>query len=104
MKLSHAAEVANWIGSTIEGSSCSDLLTRIVNGHIRMGSAGKGRINLRGVGSSLSQQAESPGASISVIRCGFQPPSSLASVVIIAKSESTARSSDSSSFPKVRRC
>ena len=33
-----------------------------------MGSAGKGRINLRGVGSSLSQQAESPGASISVIR------------------------------------
>jgi hypothetical protein len=68
MKLSHAAEVANWIGSTIEGSSCSDLLTRIENGHIRMGSAGKGRINLRGVGSSLSQQAESPGASISVIR------------------------------------
>ena len=28
----------------------------------------EGRINLRGVGSSLSQQAESPGASISVIR------------------------------------
>jgi hypothetical protein len=32
------------IGSMIEGSSFSGLLTRVEIGHIRMGSAGNGRI------------------------------------------------------------
>ena len=34
----------NSIGSTIEGSSFSGLLTRVEIGHIRIGSAGSGRI------------------------------------------------------------
>jgi hypothetical protein len=38
----HAAD--NSIGSTIDGSSFSGLLTRVEIGHIRMGSAGNGRI------------------------------------------------------------
>ena len=49
----YAAEVANAIGSTIEGSSFSGLLTRVEIGHIRMGVAGNGRIRSRGSGSSL---------------------------------------------------
>jgi hypothetical protein len=36
--------VVNSIGSTIEGSSFSGLLTRIEIGHVRIGSAGNGRI------------------------------------------------------------
>jgi hypothetical protein len=52
----YAAEVANPIGSTIEGSSFSGLLTRVDIGHIRMGSARNGRIKSRGSGSSLSQR------------------------------------------------
>jgi hypothetical protein len=39
-----AAVRASWIGSTIEGSSFSGLLTRVEIGHIRIGSAGNGRI------------------------------------------------------------
>jgi hypothetical protein len=42
---SYAASVAAWIGSTIEGSSFSGLLTRVEIAHIRMRSAGKGRIS-----------------------------------------------------------
>jgi hypothetical protein len=36
--------VLNSIGSTIEGSSFSGLLTRVEIGHIRIGSAGNGRV------------------------------------------------------------
>ncbi len=59
MKLSsaYAAEVVNSIGSTIDGSSFSGLLTRVEIGHIRMGSAGNGRIKSEGSGSSLNQRA-----------------------------------------------
>ena len=53
----YAAEVVNSIGSTIEGSSFSGLLTRVEIGHIRMGSAGNGRIKSPGSGSLLSQRA-----------------------------------------------
>jgi len=44
-------------GSRIDGSSFSGLLTRVEIGHIRIGSAGNGRIKSRGSGSSLSQRA-----------------------------------------------
>ena len=40
--------VANSIGSTMDGSSFSGLLTRVEIGQIRMGLAGNGRINSRG--------------------------------------------------------
>jgi hypothetical protein len=53
----YAAEVANSIGSTIEGLSFSGLLTRVETGHIRIGSAGNGRIKSPGSGSSPSQRA-----------------------------------------------
>jgi hypothetical protein len=56
-KCSYAAEVAIAIGSTIEGSSFSGLLTRVEIGHIRMGSAGNGLIRSPGSGSSLSHRA-----------------------------------------------
>jgi hypothetical protein len=48
------ASVVNSIGPTIVGSSFSGLLTRVEIGHIRSGSAGKGRIKSRGSGSSLT--------------------------------------------------
>lgn len=51
-----AASVASSIGSTIDGSSFSGLLTRVDIGHIRIRSAGNGRIRSRGSGSSLSQR------------------------------------------------
>ena len=50
----HAADSS--IGLTIDGSSFSGLLTRMEIGHIRIGSAGNGRIRSRGFGSSLSQR------------------------------------------------
>ena len=53
----YATAVANSIGSTMDGSSFSGLLTRVEIGQIRMGLAGNGRINSRGSGSSLSQRA-----------------------------------------------
>jgi len=43
-----AASVASSTGSTIDGSSFSALLKRVEIGHMRIGSAGKGRINSRG--------------------------------------------------------
>ena len=46
--LTYAAD--NSIGSTIEGSSFSGLLTRVEIGHIRIGSAGNGRISSCGSG------------------------------------------------------
>ena len=46
----------NSIGSTIEGSSFSGLLTRVEIGHIRIGSAGNGRSRSPGSDSSLSQR------------------------------------------------
>jgi hypothetical protein len=46
----------NSIGSRIEGSSFSGLLTRVEIGHIRIGSAGNGPIRSRGSYSSLSQR------------------------------------------------
>jgi hypothetical protein len=46
----------NSIGSTIEGSSFSGLLTLVEIGHIRIGSAGNGLIRSPGSGSSLSQR------------------------------------------------
>jgi hypothetical protein len=52
----YAAEFADSIGSTIEGSSFSGLLTRVEIGHIRIGSAGNGLIRSPGSGSSLSQR------------------------------------------------
>src|SRR5215467_8333583 len=52
----YAASVESWIGSTIEGSSFSGLLTRVEIGHIRIKSAGYGRMRSRGSGSSLSQR------------------------------------------------
>jgi len=45
------------LGSSIDGSSFSGLLTRVEIGHIRISSAGKGRIRSRASGSSLSQRA-----------------------------------------------
>jgi len=50
-----AASVVTWIGSSIEGSSFSGLLTRVEIGHIRFSSAENGRIRLRGSGSSPSE-------------------------------------------------
>jgi hypothetical protein len=52
----YAASLANWTGSTIEGSSFSGLLTRVEIGQIRIKSAGNGRIRSRGSGSSLSHR------------------------------------------------
>jgi hypothetical protein len=46
------AVVANSIGSRIDGSSFSGLLTRVEIGHIRIGSEGYGRIKSLGSGSS----------------------------------------------------
>jgi hypothetical protein len=43
-----AASVVSWTGSSIEGSSFSGLLTRVEIGHIRISSAGNGRIRSRG--------------------------------------------------------
>ena len=40
--------MASWIGSTIDGSPFSGLLTRVEIGHIRMRPAGNGRIRSRG--------------------------------------------------------
>jgi hypothetical protein len=51
----YAASGASSIGSTIEASSFSGLLTRVEIGHIRIRSAGNGRINSLGTGSLLSQ-------------------------------------------------
>jgi hypothetical protein len=47
---------ASSIGSTIEGSSFSGLLTRVEIGHMRIRSAANGRIKSRGSGSSPSQR------------------------------------------------
>ena len=52
---SYAAVIGS-IGSTIERSSFSGLLTRVEIGHVRIGSAGNGRIRSRGSGSSPSQR------------------------------------------------
>jgi hypothetical protein len=41
----YAAEVVNSIGSTIEGSSFSGLLTRVEIGHIRISPGGKASIH-----------------------------------------------------------
>ncbi len=57
LRSAYAAELVNSMGSMIEGSSFSGLLTRVETGHIRRGSAGNGRINSCGSGSSLSQRA-----------------------------------------------
>src|SRR5262245_46314005 len=46
----------------------SGLLPHVEIGHMRISSAGKGRITSRGSGSSLSQWAQSPGARITGIR------------------------------------
>jgi hypothetical protein len=54
--IGYAASVAIRIGSIMEGSSFSGLLTRVEIGHIRIKSAGKGRIRSRGSGSSPSQR------------------------------------------------
>ena len=50
----HAADSS--IGSTIDGSSFSGLLTRMEIGHVRIGSAGNGLIRSPGSGSSLSHR------------------------------------------------
>jgi hypothetical protein len=55
-QLSYAASVAGSMGSKIERSSFSGLLTRVEIAHIRSSSAGKGRIRSRGSGSSPSQR------------------------------------------------
>jgi hypothetical protein len=64
------SKTTNAIGSTIEGSSFSGLLTRVEIGHIRIGSAGNGRIRSRGSGSSLSQGR--PGATYRQAAFAFQ--------------------------------
>src|SRR5262249_60177248 len=56
-KFAYAASVATSIGSMIDGSSFSGLLTRAEIGHMRMSSAGNGRIRARGSASSPSQRA-----------------------------------------------
>jgi hypothetical protein len=56
-QVAYATAAGNSIGSTIDGSSFSGLLTRVEIGHIRMGLAANGRINSRGLGSSPSQRA-----------------------------------------------
>jgi len=53
---SHAL-AANSTGSTVDASSFSGLFTRVEIGHIRISSAGHGRIRSRGSGTSLSQRA-----------------------------------------------
>jgi hypothetical protein len=53
--------------------------------HIRIGSAGNGRIKSRGSGCSPSHRAESPAARMSGIRSWISATSSFASVVMIAK-------------------
>ena len=53
----HAASVFDLIGSRIEESSFSGLLTRVEISHIRIRSAGKDRTRERGSASSLSQRA-----------------------------------------------
>jgi hypothetical protein len=53
---SYAASLANSIGSIIEGSSFSGLLTRVDMGHMRIRPAGNGRIRSLGSGSSLSHR------------------------------------------------
>jgi hypothetical protein len=53
----YAAVVVNSTGSTIDGSSFSGLLTHVDIGHIRISSAGKGRIRSAGSGSSPSHRA-----------------------------------------------
>src|SRR6266568_9550729 len=58
----YAASGASSIGSTIEGSSFSGLLTRVEIGHIRIRPARNCRIRSCGSGSSLSQRAQSLGA------------------------------------------
>ena len=55
-KCSYVAEAANAIGSTMEGSSFSGLLTLVEIGHIRIGLAGNGLIRSPGSGSSLSHR------------------------------------------------
>lgn len=50
------AEAASSIGSMMNGSSFSGLLTRGEIGHIRIGSAANGRIRSLGSGSSPSQR------------------------------------------------
>ena len=55
--LRYAASVASSMGSIIDGSSFSGLLTRVEIGHIRIRSAGNGSIKSRGSGSSPSQGA-----------------------------------------------
>jgi hypothetical protein len=52
----YAVAALSSIGSTIEGSSFSGLLTLVEIGHIRIGSAGNGRIKSRGLaGRSASE-------------------------------------------------
>ena len=53
----YAASGASSIGSTIERSSFSGLLTRVEIGHMRIRSAANGRIKSHGSGSSLTQRA-----------------------------------------------
>jgi hypothetical protein len=50
----HAASVASSLGSTIDGSSFSGLLTRVDIGHMRIRSAGNGLVGSPGSGSSPS--------------------------------------------------
>jgi hypothetical protein len=72
--------VANSIGSTMEGLSFSGLSTRVEIGHIRIGSAGKGRIKSRGSGSSLSQRGIMAGRS--GMRSRISTADALVSVVL----------------------
>src|SRR5262245_55479782 len=81
---SDAASIAGSTGSTIEASSFSGLLTRVEIGHIRIGSAGEGRIRSRGSGSCPSQRTKSPGARMTGIRSWMSAISSFESVVMMA--------------------
>jgi hypothetical protein len=67
------------IGSTIDESSFSGLLTLVEIGHIRIRLAGNGRINRIGL------LAEPPGVSLGARMTGIRSTSSLQSVVMIAK-------------------
>ena len=53
----YATAVGHSIGSMIDGSSFSSLLTRVEIGQMRIGPEGNGRINTYGSWSSLSQRA-----------------------------------------------
>ena len=67
----HAAD--NSIGSTIDGSSFSGLLTRVEIGHIRMGSAGNERLSREGLALQLANVRSRRAEGSMACDRGFRP-------------------------------